>query len=171
MAYHSEQQTVGIKKYFKVGLKRFKCWKSRQEENVLLVSVSKVTQPNKKKHRQTHTLENLCFLVKKGTRIIWWCGTHITARSVWQYSSQNSLCCMLLKNAAYTSCNLSSAAFIWGLSVSKTCSIWVPCSDNLCRQDTEAIIIILIPSWWKMLPPFMWKPLMLTSLCRTCNLS
>lgn len=149
----------------------FKCGKSRQEENVLLVSVSKVSHHNKKIHKQMYTQENLCFLVKKGTRFIWWCSTHITAWSDWQHSSQNSLCCLFQKNAANTSCNLSRAAFICALSVSETCSIWVPCSDNLHRHDTEVAIIIVIPSWWKMLPSFMWKPLMLMSLCRTCNLT
>lgn len=112
---------------------------------------------------------NLCFLVKKGTRFTWCCGTLTTAWSVWQHSSQNSLCCRFQKNAANTPCNLSSVAFIGALSVSKTCRLWVPCSDNLCRQDTEVSVIILIPSQWKMLPSFMWKPLMAIALCRTCN--
>lgn len=117
-----------------------------------------------------NTLESLCFLVKKGTRFIWWCGTHIAAWNVWQHSSQSSLCYMFQKNAANTPCNLFSVALIWALSVSKTGTIRVPCSDNSCRQDTEVAITILIPSWWKMLPSFMWKVLMLMSLCRTCNL-
>lgn len=90
-----------------------------------------------------YTLQNLSFLVKKGTRFIWWCGTHITAWSVWQHSSQHSASAVCFKRMQQILLVTSPVLPSFGLSVCqrpvvRECPALTTCADKTLKSPLSS---------------------------------